>query len=67
MHVNDSVLSSDVSAAHMQLMLLVWYSFSVETRRELLTQCAQSVIAVAKANEYATSVLAQCIHVTHSN
>ena len=43
----------DVGAPHMQLMLFVWHSFSPETRRVLLTQCAHSVVAVAKANEYA--------------
>ena len=43
---------SDVGAPHMQLMLVVWHSFSTETRGSLLTQCAHSVVSVAKAIEY---------------
>lgn len=43
----------DLGAPHMQLMLFVWHSFSAEMRRVLLTQCAQSVVSVAKDNEYA--------------
>ena len=49
-------LSPDVGAPHMQLMLMVWHSFSHDTRRALLTQCAGSVVTVAKTNRYTCTV-----------
>ena len=36
----------------MQLMCLVWHSFSQDTRGALLSQCAHSVVSVAQAIEY---------------
>ena len=63
--VHSTLLPPDLSAPHMQLMLFVWHSFSVETRRVLLSQCAQAVVTVAKANEYAECMCYICteIHV----
>ena len=43
---------ADVGASHVQLMCLVWHSFSQDTRGALLSQCAHSVVAVAQAIEY---------------
>ena len=45
------LISPDLDVSYLQLMLLVWHSFSSETRKSLLIQAAHAVIHTAKAKE----------------
>ena len=41
----------DLEVAHMQTMLFVWHSFTVESRSSLLLQVAKAIIHTAQVNE----------------
>ena len=46
-----SCVLADMDVAYLQLLLFVWHSFTVETRKTLLIQCAHSVMKAAQAKE----------------
>ena len=45
------LLPADMDVAYLQLLLFVWHSFTVETRKALLIQCAHTVMKAAQARE----------------